>query len=352
MSIPPQPPSDPEHPHGSGPPDDTPTAYSQTPYGHPGYAQDAATRKIPQQQPYPQDQGYQAYPQDPGYQDRGYGYGYDYAAPPPPPKKRWPWAVGGVAVLVVAGLAAVLVIALTGDAADDAAAVTQTAPVPASEAASATGAAPMRTADAGVLPTSGTFKVGTDIQPGEYAVSPAGGATGYWERLSCTTGEFECIIANDNVSGPGYLTIPPGDVAVRVERLRLVPTGAAPVTAPPATTPPAAPPPARDADLATDGQGFVGRPGAHCNSDDPAMAVARTDSSLVVVCETGAGRFYYKGLRLRDGATIEIDDPVPAGSGFKATNDGVRYWLTSTALIITDGSQRLADEPVLQYWTR
>ncbi|QDQ96732.1 hypothetical protein [Tomitella fengzijianii] len=345
MSVPPQPPPDPEHPSGDGPPDDdTPIAYSQTPYGHPGYAQDDPTQQIPLQRPYPQEQA----------------YGYGYAAPPPPPspppKKRWPWVVGAVAVLAVAALIVALVVELVGgrDTADNAGAVTAPAPAtgeasaPAAGTAPTTAAAPTPTADTGVLPASGIFKVGSDIQPGEYAVSPVGGTAGYWERLSCTTGEMQCIIANDNVSGPGYLTILPGDLAVRVERLRLVPTGAAPATAPPATTPP----PVRGGDLPTDGQGFVGRASARCNSDDPAVVTARTGRSLVVICRTGVGRFYYKGVRLEDGAAIEIDDPVPSGSGFAATNDGVEYTISPGALVITQDATRLAEEKVLQYRAR
>ncbi|GAA4808054.1 hypothetical protein [Tomitella cavernea] len=349
MSVPPQTPPDPEHPYGDGPPgDDTPIAYSQTPYGHPGYAHDDPTQQIPLQRPYPQDQGYPL--------EQAYGYRYAAPPPPPPPKKQWPWVVGAVAVLAVAALIVALVVVLIGDrdTAENAGAVT--APAPATSEASApdtgtvptTAEAPTPSVDTGVLPTSGIFKVGSDIQPGEYAVSPADGASGYWERLSCTTGAFECIIANDNVSGPGYLTILPGDVAVRVERLRLVPTGAAPATAPPATTPP----PARSGDLPTDGQGFVGRASARCNSDDPAVVAARTGGSLVVICRTGVGRFYYKGVRLEDGAAIEIDDPVPSGSGFTATNDGVQYAISPGALVITQGPTRLADEKVLQYRAR
>ncbi len=350
MSVPPQPPPDPEHPYGYGPPDDAATAYSQTPYGQ-GHPQDHPTQQIPPQQPYPQGQAYtqgygyeyQAYPQDQG------GYGAP-VPPPPPPKKWWPWAVGTVAVLAIAGLAAALVVVLAGD--DDA---DQAAPAPVTITAPATAPpatpepAPATTADTGVLPTSGVFKVGTDIQPGEYAISPAGSTAGYWERLSCTTGEFRCIIANDNVSGPGYLTVLPSDVAVRVERLRLEPTGDAPVTVPPATTPRPTPTPARGGDLPTDGQGFVGRASASCNADNPAVVTARTADSLVVVCRTGVGRYYYKGVRISDGAAIEIDDPVPSGSGFTATNDGVQYAISPGALVITQGSTQLADEPVLQY---
>ncbi len=188
------------------------------------------------------------------------------------------------------------------------------------------------------LPDNGTFKVGADIQPGEYVVSPTA-SHGYWERLSCLTGDFECILANGIVQGDGYLTILPGDVAVTVQNVRLTPS------ANPAGT--GAPPPQSSG---TDGQGFVGVSGARCNSSNPAVALGRTTQSLVVICETGVGRLYYKGVRLSDGASVEIDDPVRTNTGFAVTNAGVQYSLSPEALVITEGSNQLASEPMLEYW--
>ncbi|MGY1697724.1 hypothetical protein ACI780_22740 [Geodermatophilus sp. SYSU D00814] len=57
----------------------------------------------------------------------------------------------------------------------------------------------------------GTYLVGTDVQPGRYRTD--GTSTCYWERLSDLTGEFEAILANDNVSGQTYVEILPTDVA-------------------------------------------------------------------------------------------------------------------------------------------
>src|SRR5699024_664373 len=117
---------------------------------------------------------------------------------------------------------------------------------------------------AAALPTSGILKVGEDIQPGEYAVTPVGESGGYWARLSCTTGDFDCILANDNVAGAGYLTVLPSDAAVRVRNVRLEATGRQPAA------PSAGPAPSRGSssgDLRTDRQGFDGRPAARCNAD-------------------------------------------------------------------------------------
>lgn len=79
------------------------------------------------------------------------------------------------------------------------------------------------------LPDNGTFRVGVDIQPGGYVVSVgddwAMGDTGYWERLSCLTGDFSCIISNEIVQGPGYVTVLPTDVAIKVQNVTLTPEG-------------------------------------------------------------------------------------------------------------------------------
>ncbi|APA94101.1 serine/threonine-protein kinase [Nocardia seriolae] len=101
----------------------------------------------------------------------------------------------------------------------------------------------------------------------------------------------------------------------------------------------------------TDAGGFTGqRP--HCNSDDPAMAIGRTDKSRLVVCRTSGGRFYYVGLRISDGAGIQLDDPVPDGTGgYTVTNptDGTQYRITAYSLVISNGGQVAANESMREY---
>ena len=72
---------------------------------------------------------------------------------------------------------------------------------------------------------SRTLKVGSEIQPGEYKVTPNSEFGGYVARLSCTTGEFDCIISNDLVDGPVYLTVLPDDYAVQLDRVDYEPAG-------------------------------------------------------------------------------------------------------------------------------
>ncbi|NLE78651.1 MAG: Hsp70 family protein [Rhodococcus sp.] len=196
------------------------------------------------------------------------------------------------------------------------------------------------------LPKTDILRIGTDLAPGEYAVRPLDASGGYWERLSCLDGDFDCILENAVVEGNGYVKVQSGDVALGVRNLLLTPI-AAPVTTTPsvATVAPTV--------AGTDGQGFVDVPEARCNHTNNAVAIARTTDSLVVVCETGAGRYYYKGVRMADGAAIEIDDPAPSGPGkFTATNGAVQYRLSPSWLVIIDGSDVVGEETMVEYWSK
>ncbi|MFF0240613.1 hypothetical protein ACFYRW_10310 [Rhodococcus pyridinivorans] len=296
------------------------------------------------------------------------GYGYGYGAPPPPwptptPPRRpkWPWLVGGALFVAVVAAVAALVVVLTRSSDPGSESAVAASPSPSTVTVTVSpSAAPQTEADPPTpraqtsrpatpsgFPTNGTLKVGVDITPGEYALRPTDSLGGYWERLSCLTGDFECITANSIVQGNSYVTVLPGDLALRIEDLELTATGnPAPATGPARPLPPVS------ASEDTDPQGFVGIPEARCNHTNPAVAIGQTADSLVVVCETGAGRYYYKGVRTNDGAAIEIDDPVPSGDGFTATNAGVQYSISSRALVISEGSTVLAEEPMLQYWSQ
>ena len=101
-----------------------------------------------------------------------------------------------------------------------------------------------------------------------------------------------------------------------------------------------------------DAQGFRSYPGARCNYTNPAVVIGRTPQSLVVICQTGVGRFYYKGYGLQNGLSVEIDDPVRNGVAFVAVNNGVQYSVSPDRLVITQGSAVLSNEPMLEYWSQ
>jgi hypothetical protein len=83
-----------------------------------------------------------------------------------------------------------------------------------------------------------------------------------------------------------------------------------------------------------------------------ALALLCIANSALVICKIGAGRYYYyKGVGLQNGLSVEIEDPVQTGSGFIATNNGFESSVSPGALVITQGSSMLSNEPWLEYWS-
>lgn len=101
-------------------------------------------------------------------------------------------------------------------------------------------------------------------------------------------------------------------------------------------------------DLGWTGSGY---PGARCDAADQAAVMARTAQSLLVVCQIEPGDFYYRGLRLSDGATIELANAVHSSDGFDVTNptDGTRYRIRPSSLTIAPPDGTVSSEPMLQY---
>jgi serine/threonine-protein kinase len=69
----------------------------------------------------------------------------------------------------------------------------------------------------------------------------------------------------------------------------------------------------------TDAQGFIDYPGARCDAGSSPAALARTTQSVLVVCRAGPGDVYYRGIRLSDGAGIELANVVRSSGGFDVT---------------------------------
>ncbi len=101
----------------------------------------------------------------------------------------------------------------------------------------------------------------------------------------------------------------------------------------------------------TDEGGFIGYPGARCDQNDEAAALARTTQSVLVVCRAGAGSYYYRGVRLSDNAGIELSNAVRSSGGFDVSNptDGTRYEIRRTSLTIVQPDGQVFTEPMLDY---
>jgi serine/threonine-protein kinase len=101
----------------------------------------------------------------------------------------------------------------------------------------------------------------------------------------------------------------------------------------------------------TDAQGFIDYPGARCDADTSPAALARTTQSVFVVCRSGPGDFYYRGVRLSDGAGIELANAVRSSGGFDVTNptDGTRYQIRPDGLTIITPNGQTFTEPMVAY---
>jgi hypothetical protein len=79
--------------------------------------------------------------------------------------------------------------------------------------------------------------------------------------------------------------------------------------------------------------------------------MGRTTQSVVVICQIQPGNFYYRGVRLSDGASIELANAVRSSGGFDVTNpaDGTRYRITPTSFAIAPPDGPASYEPMLQY---
>jgi hypothetical protein len=147
----------------------------------------------------------QPHPQRPAYQ------------PPSPVRptktRRWPWVIVGV----LGGILLLMIIAVAINPPEDVAnqpPAGEQSTAPANEPP-AKKAPPPKPAGPAATMTGGMYEVGVDVQPGQYK-TPGPSESDlvglcYWARLKDDTGEFDAIISNGNVQGPGSVTISAGE---------------------------------------------------------------------------------------------------------------------------------------------
>lgn len=149
------------------------------------------------------------------------------------------------------------------------------------------------------------------------------------------TQEVQSIPAQPNtasarVAVPAKPALPPRPASVAPA----VPTAAAAPAEAPVTMP-------------MDSRGFVDS-AARCDAGQRAVAVARTQYSAVAVCRDGNG-YTYRGVRLRDGASLRLDDVRLIPAGFEARNETTTYRLTNTELVVIDGEALQSRDRVVEY---
>lgn len=138
-------------------------------------------------------------------------YGYPGHAQPPNNKKtpKWPFIVGGLIAFIVLVGACGGSRTTTSSAPYYGPAGTTAAPTAAAQQAPAKPAGPLTQFG------DGTYEVGVDVTPGRYKTPGSGGEgiweSCYWERAENDTGDFGSIISNENLQGPGTVTLKKGE---------------------------------------------------------------------------------------------------------------------------------------------
>src|ERR1700684_1258591 len=106
--------------------------------------------------------------------------------------------------------------------------------------------------------------------------------------------------------------------------------------------------PPAGADPATDALGFVDST-ARCAAPNTAVAFGSTAESRVAICKSPAGLYGYHGVRVSDGAKLILSATAVTDGSFVAKSDGVTYTVTSSALVVSDGSGVIRREPMVSY---
>lgn len=98
----------------------------------------------------------------------------------------------------------------------------------------------------------------------------------------------------------------------------------------------------------TDAQGYLDST-ARCTAPNSTVVFGSTETSRVAICKTPGGQYEYRGVRVRDGATL-IRPAEQSGDGkFVAENDGIDYTVTASSLVVSAGDHVIRDEPMVDF---
>ena len=101
----------------------------------------------------------------------------------------------------------------------------------------------------------------------------------------------------------------------------------------------------------TDDLGFIASK-ARCEQGQSAVAVGRTQRSMVAVCADPDGGYEYRGVRISDGALLTTSAQSSGAGTFVADNDGARYTVSPKALEVTSGGKVIYRDTWAFYETR
>ena len=88
--------------------------------------------------------------------------------------------------------------------------------------------------------------------------------------------------------------------------------------------------------LKTDDRGFIDK-AARCDQPKSAVALGRTEQSLVVICVDGSGHYEYRGMRVKDSYALKVPRAVMMGGKYEAHNANFTYIFSAKELMILQG---------------
>jgi hypothetical protein len=88
--------------------------------------------------------------------------------------------------------------------------------------------------------------------------------------------------------------------------------------------------------LQTDDRGFINT-AARCDAPKSAVAVGRTEQSLIAICVDGSGHYEYRGVRLKDNSGLNVTGALMKGGRYIAHNADFTYIFSAKELMILQG---------------
>lgn len=93
---------------------------------------------------------------------------------------------------------------------------------------------------------------------------------------------------------------------------------------------------AEPAPIQMDDRGFISTI-ARCDKPKSALAMGRTEQSLVAMCVDPSGHYEYRGVRIRDNSGLSVPNAVTLGGKYVAKNEDFEYIFSAKELMILQG---------------
>lgn len=88
--------------------------------------------------------------------------------------------------------------------------------------------------------------------------------------------------------------------------------------------------------IQTDDRGFVDK-AARCDAHRSAVALGRTEQSLIAICVDDNEQYEYRGMRVTDDYALDVPDAVMLGGKYVAHNADFTYIFSPKELMILQG---------------